>query len=48
MTMPSSTKSRHGMAARADLAGVAFRLPADLNLAMELAVTALEIPTLSV
>jgi len=38
---------RHGMALRADLADV-FLLPADLNFAMDLAVTGLEnqVPTL--
>ena len=34
MTIPSTTRMRHGMAPRADFAGSAFRLPADLNLAI--------------
>ena len=35
MTIPRITRTRHGMALRADLAGADFLLPADLNLAME-------------
>src|SRR5579863_9478989 len=34
MTMPSTTRMRHGMAPRADFA-VVFLLPADLNFAIE-------------
>ena len=33
-TMPKTTRTRHGMALRADFAGVAFLAPADLNFAM--------------
>jgi len=34
--MPRITRIKQGIALRADLAGVVFLLPADLNLAMEL------------
>jgi hypothetical protein len=36
IAMPSTTRIRQGMALRADRAGGAFLLPADLNFAMGL------------